>query len=397
MPSTYSTDIVIFGGGIAGLWLLNRLGQEGYDCLLLENKALGSGQSLASQGIIHGGLKYALSGSLTAAAQAIAAMPARWRDCYAGTGEIDLSDCPILSEHYYMWSDGGVRSKLKTFLGSKSLRGRVAAVNRDDYPAAMAAATTAGSLYRLPDFVIDTAALLQRLASNYPGRVFNYGSLDSVNVGDGEQPVKLVLSHNDNVMEVEARTLVLCAGAGNTALLQQFGIQSVRTQLRPLNMVYLRQEGLPQIYLHCIGSDFSLTPELTVTSHRDARGRTVWYLGGELAEAGVGRGDDEQILAAKQLLQRFLPWVDVSDGDWQCLAINRAEADVGNDYRPDDAYIAVEGRVVAAWPTKLTLAPSLADKLVEHIKWLYPPTNVVTGQRENCLPAATMGRQPWNE
>ncbi|MEQ8955080.1 MAG: FAD-dependent oxidoreductase, partial [Gammaproteobacteria bacterium] len=113
MPTPYSTDIVIFGGGIAGLWLLNRLQREGFSCILLEKQQLGCGQSLASQGIIHGGLKYALGGSLTAATQAIADMPARWRDCFRGTGEIDLSACPVISEHYYMWSDGGVRSKLK--------------------------------------------------------------------------------------------------------------------------------------------------------------------------------------------------------------------------------------------------------------------------------------------
>ena len=55
--STVTTDIVIFGGGIAGLWLLNRLQQQGLDVILLESAGLGGGQSLASQGIIHGGLK----------------------------------------------------------------------------------------------------------------------------------------------------------------------------------------------------------------------------------------------------------------------------------------------------------------------------------------------------
>ena len=79
MTLRYSTDIVILGGGIAGLWLLNRLYSEGYQPLLIETKALGSGQTLASQGIIHGGLKYALSGSLTGAANVIADMPRRWR------------------------------------------------------------------------------------------------------------------------------------------------------------------------------------------------------------------------------------------------------------------------------------------------------------------------------
>ena len=52
-------------------------------------------------------------------------------------------------------------------------------------------------------------------------------------------------------------------------------------------MVYLKQRDLPQLYVHCIGDSFSLTPRLTVTSHQDVNGNTVWYLGGEIAESGV--------------------------------------------------------------------------------------------------------------
>ena len=49
-------EVVIFGGGIAGLWLLDELHRAGMTTLLLEAHELGSGQTIASQGIIHGGL-----------------------------------------------------------------------------------------------------------------------------------------------------------------------------------------------------------------------------------------------------------------------------------------------------------------------------------------------------
>ena len=58
-------DQLIVGGGIAGLWLQARLRQLGYASLLVENASLGGGQSVKSQGIIHGGAKYALHGALT--------------------------------------------------------------------------------------------------------------------------------------------------------------------------------------------------------------------------------------------------------------------------------------------------------------------------------------------
>ena len=77
--ATRDVDVAILGGGIAGLWLLARLQAAGYSALLLENQALGAGQTLASQGIIHGGLKYALDLKLNTASDALADMPARWR------------------------------------------------------------------------------------------------------------------------------------------------------------------------------------------------------------------------------------------------------------------------------------------------------------------------------
>src|SRR3989338_3237970 len=116
MTRSFSTDIVIIGGGIAGLWLLNRLRQQGFDAIVLEKSALGSGQTIASQGIIHGGLKYALSGVLSPASSAIAAMPEHWRRCLRGEGDVDLRGCRVLGPHYFMWSGGGYRSRLKTFL-----------------------------------------------------------------------------------------------------------------------------------------------------------------------------------------------------------------------------------------------------------------------------------------
>ncbi|HCS51023.1 MAG TPA: FAD-dependent oxidoreductase, partial [Planctomycetaceae bacterium] len=61
-------DIVIIGGGIAGLWTLDELRRNGVRALLLENRTLGFGQTISSQGIIHGGLKYSLKGVLTASA-----------------------------------------------------------------------------------------------------------------------------------------------------------------------------------------------------------------------------------------------------------------------------------------------------------------------------------------
>ena len=73
--SKYTTQIAIVGGGICGLWLLNILRGKGYDAWLFEKDTLGGAQTLASQGMIHGGLKYALGGFTTPSSESIARMP----------------------------------------------------------------------------------------------------------------------------------------------------------------------------------------------------------------------------------------------------------------------------------------------------------------------------------
>ena len=52
----YKTNVAIVGGGIAGIWLYNILRQEGINACLIEKDSLGSGQTILSQGIIHGGM-----------------------------------------------------------------------------------------------------------------------------------------------------------------------------------------------------------------------------------------------------------------------------------------------------------------------------------------------------
>ena len=70
-------DTLIFGGGIAGLWLLDELRRAGRSALLVEATALGDGQTISSQGILHSGLKYSLNGLLSSAARE--APPRRFR------------------------------------------------------------------------------------------------------------------------------------------------------------------------------------------------------------------------------------------------------------------------------------------------------------------------------
>ena len=371
MTQELHTDIVIIGGGIAGLWLLNRLCQQGHNTVLLESHALGGGQTLASQGIIHGGLKYALSGVLSPASSAIAGMPDRWRQCLAGQGEIDLSHTRVLAPHYYMWSSGGYRSRLKTFLGSKALRGRIDALNTASYPDFLKGQTLSGTLYQLTDFVVDTPSLVANLSSPYADRLFHV-SEDRLHIHSSTKGVidKLLLGAGPDSISLTAKQYILCAGEGNGALLCAMGVEQPAMQTRPLHMLVMKSDHPHPVFMHCIGDSFGMTPRMTITSHPCEAGGWYWYIGGEIAESGVNRSMEEQIAYGRAQLQEVFPWLNYRNTQWSSFFINRAEPKLANLQRPDTAYLHALGNTLLTWPTKLTLSPELGESVLSALQAL---------------------------
>ena len=318
MSTTLETDICILGGGIAGLWLNARLRGQGYSTLLIERGALGGGQSSKSQGIIHGGTKYALHGKLTTAAEAIAGMPQRWRDCLEGKGDVDLRGVRLLSAHHYLWSPGNLISNLAGFFASKALRGRVDQIKGSDLPAVFDNPGFRGKVYRLAELVLDVPDVIRRLAELAEESLV-VASAAQVMRGDDNQVAGIRIG--DTV--IRAQRYVLTAGEGNEGLLQSWGVEQPAMQRRPLQMVLVKGRDLPALYAHCLGS--SPKPRITVTTHPCADGQWCWYLGGELAEQGVGMTPDALIDKARAELRELLPWVNLDDCQWTTLPVNRAE------------------------------------------------------------------------
>ncbi|MGX5221061.1 NAD(P)/FAD-dependent oxidoreductase [Pseudomonas segetis] len=357
MPSTLSTDVLIIGGGIAGLWLNARLRKEGFATLLVEKDSLGGGQSVKSQGIIHGGAKYALHGALTGASEAIADMPRRWREALAGTGELDLSGVRLLSDAHYLWSPGTIAGNLTSFFASKAVRGRVDQVKGDQLPPALQHPKFKGKVYRLAELVLDVPSLITRLAEL---------AGDSLLAGQTIEPIlesgKLVGLRVDG-REIRAQRIVLSAGSGNEALLKALDISQPAQQLRPLHMVLVKGPTLKPLYAHCLGG--GPKPRVTVTTHPAADGQWVWYLGGDIAEGdAINREADAQIKAAQKELGDLLPWIDLSDAQWSTLRVDRAEPAQSGLVRPDNAFLAESAPLLIGWPTKLALAPDFADRVL---------------------------------
>ena len=393
-------DLAIIGGGIAGLWLANRAKDAGYNLALFESKALGSDQTLASQGMIHGGMKYTLAGTLTGASEAIADMPRHWRACLCGEGDVNLRHTRILSDHFFMWSGDDLASKLTSFFASKITRGRVESVADDRRPPLLRNQHFSGSLYRLEDIVIDAPSLVANLAYNLEGQCFH---LDWSQAGlhrNDDGIVSLTIKTPEQTLIIHAQQFVFTAGKGNAQLLQQLGLSSPAMQLRPLQQVMVKHQYPFDFYGHCLGRE--TTPRLTISSHRLPDGTHVWYLGGSLAEKGAHMPADELIAQAQQELAELIPWIDLKDAEWATLPIERAEPLQPNFARPDNAFIAAAqgaNNLLVGWPTKLTLAPNLANQALEALQraGITPAKNSSNIHLHDYLAYAELAKTPWEQ
>ncbi len=367
MNHVIEADVTVIGGGIAGLWLFRRLNLMGYRALLLENQTLGGGQTVKSQGIIHGGIKYALSGNLTKASECIAGMPARWMDSIKGVGEVDLTSARILSDHQFMWTPGGFGSRMAAFFGSKALRGRVDAVSKNDLPDAFRTPAFKGKLYKLNESVLDVESVVRALVDGLEERIIHvdWDKNTTLKLNDDKSIDSIEMVRDDGTYTIKAKNTVLTAGEGMADLLQRWQLDTPAMQLRPLHMVMVEHDFPHPVYAHCVSTD--ILPRLTITSHPTKEGRWVWYMGGELAESGVKREPDEQIALARKELNKLIPWADLSKARWGTLRVNRAEPKQSKLLRPDAAFCKPVRNGMVAWPTKLALAPNLADEVIKNL------------------------------
>ena len=358
------TDVLIFGGGIAGLWALDRLTRLGYDAVLLEANALGAGQTIAAQGIIHGGMKYALQGSLTSSAANIRDMPNLWRDCLLGGCEPDLQTAVIRAEQCYLWRTDSVTSRLGMLGARIGLRVAPSQLDSSKRPAVLAKCP--GTVAEMNEQVIDPGSVLDAFRKRHESRLFQIDAESTTFQLDGDGAIESIRVQNeiDGVAEFKPRTTIMCAGGGNEKLLQAVGCEAPPMQRRPLHMVLLRGD-LPILNGHCV--DGAKT-RVTITSTSDSSGRVVWQVGGQIAEDGVQMNESELFTRAAVDLLEVLPGWDFRDVEIACHRVDRAERLMTGFKRPDTFQSVEDKNWIAAWPTKLALAPMMAEHLAEMVK-----------------------------
>lgn len=387
-------DAVIFGGGVAGLWLLDRLTREGCHAVLLESKALGTGQTIGCQGIIHGGLKYTLQGWMTKSAQNVKKMPALWQRALLGHTAPNLTNTRLRAACCYLWQTDSLASRAGMIGARYGLQVTPEIVAEADRPEVLQGVP--GTVARLPEQVIDPASFLADLEWQYRDRLLLIDSDEGLSFelasrGEVDQ-IRITDPNTNEELKLSPRQVIFTAGAGNAKLRKRVGLDSDVMQRRPLQMV-LARGSLPELHGHCVDG---MRTRLTITSDRDPQGRTVWQIGGQVAEDGVQMSPLQATQHAAAEIAAVLPHLNLSDVEWSTYLVDRAEGATEGGVRPENVQILCAGNVTTGWPTKLALAPILAEEIATRVKPLSGKSPLDTARLANWSRPA-VATYPWCE
>ncbi|MDB5347875.1 MAG: dependent oxidoreductase [Schlesneria sp.] len=387
-------DSVIFGGGAAGLWLLDRLSRDGHHVVLLEAGALGAGQTIASQGIIHGGMKYSLSGLLTRSAISIREMPALWRDALLGHTTPNLTRTRLRSDCCYLWQTDSFSSRVGMLGARIGLQVKSESIENSERPAALA--DVFGTVAKLPEQVICPASFMADLANQYRDRILKIDAKSGLKFKLGSpgevESIRLTSPVDGSKLELQPRQVIFTAGAGNAKLREMVGLSGAVMQRRSLHMV-LARGTLPVLNGHCV--DGAKT-RVTITSDVDDEGRTVYQIGGQLAEDGVKLEPLALAERARAELADVLPNLDLADVEWSTYRVDRAEGATGNGSRPDTIQVLCAGNVTTGWPTKLVLAPILSQEIASRASSPYVSAEFDSTPLASW-PRPEVASLPWEE
>lgn len=406
MSQTHDADIVIIGAGIAGLWLHARLRRLGYNSLLLEREAIGCGQTIASQGIIHSGLKYAFAGKINKLAQNISAMPDRWRAALNGVGDIDLRGARMNANSQYMLIPSGFMGGLVKLVTAQTLGKSVRDIPKSEWPEEIKKSGFKGSVIFMGEPVLDIPSVLKTLSEQHQDSIRSLplsSRAKSRDLTNNQIPPRLSVGRNDkdgveihlDDYTIQTQKIIYTAASSNhPAAKQASHDKGLQTQARPLLMGFLKPAPF-EFYAHLVGT--SEKPVATITTHKMEDGTLVWYLGGAVAEREKEADPQEVINAAKKGFTKYLPKLDLSNVEWSTLPIDRIEGKSNVDgWMPDTPTVHSADNAYYCWPTKLTFAPLLADRIIEKLgEDDVKPSLEKTDW--SFLEPATITQNPWDK
>lgn len=387
---------MLIGGGIAALWTLARLRAKGFRAALVEPARLGQGQTLASQGIIHGGLKYTLSGLFNARAEAIAQMPSRWRQSLEGNpiaGDPDLSKSTTLSPCCFLWRSSGIAAALGMIGARAGLQTTPVLLNEAETPLLLQSAI--GGVYRVDEPVIDTSSVLRTLRDSCADSMIAADGVDAIAWSDGRMRVRTMGGSRIEFSHV--KQIIVAAGTASNAVLTQLGCDGSEALFvrRPLHMSVVRSHGssapLLPFFGHCVDGKET---RVTITSAIENNARVVWQVGGRLAEAGVAMQEMELRTRLKNELREVLPLLDQDALEFSSYRVDRMEF-AQRARQEDAAVLRINPAISVALPLKLALAPLLAERVEAELRAVGIVPSATSAQAAMHTGTPQLGAYPW--
>jgi len=385
-PSTTELDAVIIGAGIAGLWTLDTLTKAGHRAVLIEKNAIAQGQTIWSQGILHSGLKYTLSGTLTGAAKAVRDLPERWASAMRGDDGPDLTRVRLRADHCLLWRTDTIASRLGMIGAKAGLKTKPIALDDHERPAVLR--DCPGTVARLDEMVLCPRSLAEAFAHVSSGRILR-SEHNPVFTLEPDGSVRTVtIDAEGRTLTLAPKTLVLTAGNGAAELREQLGLASTAMQVRPLRMTLVRGP-LPLLNGHCVDGNKT---RVTITSDTLGDGKSVWQIGGEVAEKGHSLTEAASIAHTRSELLACIPGLDLTGCEWSSYLAPRAEGRTPSGKRPEQPTVIREHNVITAWPSKLVAAPQTADLILQELG--NPPSSEIFVPIETW-PSPDVARLPW--
>ncbi|MEN9612629.1 MAG: hypothetical protein RLZZ628_3443 [Bacteroidota bacterium] len=392
MKDIFKMDVVLLGGGIAGLWLLNRLKKEGYSVILLENEAIGGIQTIHSQGVIHSGFKYQNHPEIVAK---LKEMRQEWTEGLQGRGGVDISKTKVSAKHQYYWTqNASVNADFYEHLVGDDFK----KLSKKDFPSLLKYSDYTGQVFEAAEMILDMPSLIQNLYDNYANFIFKINAKTHFCFDEKGAVQSVVLENGD---KIDAQFFILTAGSGNECFVNDLKVNSLcfkplqQMQRRPLHQVLIYKQGLPDFHGVCVSPVNNAFTPVIITTHYTENRQKIWYLGGDIATKGVERSEMAQIDFAKTEMKRLLPNINWSDAHWATYCVDRAEPLQASVALPTDGCVDVCKNVMQVFPVKFALMPDVANKVLNVFKQL--KINAIGDFKMPKLDKPTLRKPVWEK
>jgi hypothetical protein len=353
----FEVDVLIAGGGIAGLLVAKNLSDLGYRCMLLESTAVASEQSGHSHGYLHRGYIYldseALVRELRGAKEAWSDLISDQRSQHTNCSYIGFENRQVAVQASQTWNNCGlVINNLPSKRWPKSLM-----------------ASNLSVVCRTDEQSFNIPQLLENLLPHLRSVHLITGSVERLSTGDSVDRCADIMV-DGKPRRVRARFVILAAGTGNSRILSNTigrfrSLPTTRTSF----MMVIRGSALQPLSL--------ILPEhqfygLFLVSRR-TKDDVVWLISNYLSYGGLcderGTAGRTWATATLRTLDLIFPHLRRKRLLWGQYAAPKAEFRRDPEKLPGNTAIEKLGfeNVLALWPTKLTLGPIIARRVQDHV------------------------------